>query len=238
MATIREFHGNIFETSCQTIVNTVNCVGVMGKGIAFEFRHRYPEMFASYARLCKERRLRPGLLQLWTKSTPWILNFPTKNHWKHPSRLEYIEAGLKKFAKTYRERDISSIAFPQLGTSSGGLRWSDVRCLMLKYLEPLANLDVEIYQFDPSAKDTFFDRLYQRLHRFDVRDYKINLGIPPKQARIIRDALVTQTVRSMTELRNLSGVGEKTVGKLYAYVNQSGVSRVVTAAERQPSLLD
>jgi len=77
MAKIIEIRGNIFESSCQTIVNTVNCVGVMGKGIAFEYRHRFPEMFNSYAGLCERKLLSPGLIHLWTKSTPWILNFPT-----------------------------------------------------------------------------------------------------------------------------------------------------------------
>ena len=237
MARITEFHGNIFETSCQTVVNTVNCVGVMGKGIAFEFRHRYPEMFQSYARLCQSRKFRPGMLQLWTKSKPWILNFPTKDHWKNPSELEYIENGLEKFGETYLERGITSIAFPQLGTSSGGLDWSAVRAIMYQRLESLPNLEIEIYRFDQTAKDTFFDRLYQKIHRLEIGDYKSHLGIPPRQARLIHYALSSANIRSMLELQELSGIGEKTLAKLYAFVKEEGKTRVVTRAERQVSLL-
>src|SRR5437660_12896839 len=86
--------GDLFTSRAQTLVNTVNCVGVMGKGIALEFKNRYLQMFVAYARLCDDRQLRPGLLYLWTKSTPWILNFPTKDHWKYPSKLGCIETGV------------------------------------------------------------------------------------------------------------------------------------------------
>lgn len=239
MAKIVEIRGNIFDSSCQTIVNTVNCVGVMGKGIAFEYRHRFPEMFKSYARLCENKQLHPGLLQLWTKSTPWILNFPTKNHWKYPSKIQYIESGLSKFAETYYARGITSIAFPELGTSSGGLKWAEVSNLMYKHLEPLNNLDIEIYHFDPNAKDTFFDTLFQKVHRFDLSDYKNYLNIPAQQSRIIRNAIESNKINTMLELQNLPGVGDKTFDKIYTFVNAEKVSqsnRLVTNSERQPSL--
>ena len=235
MAKIVEIRGNIFESSCQTVVNTVNCVGVMGKGIAFEYKHRFPEMYASYARLCEKKQLQPGLLQLWTKNTPWILNFPTKNHWKYPSKIDYLENGLAKFAETYSARGISSIAFPELGTSSGGLQWSEVKILMYKYLEPLENLDIEIYHFDPKAKDTFFDILFQKVHRFDVTDYRAYLNIPTKQAQIISSAIQTSEIHSMLDLQKLKGVGEKTFEKIYTFVNSSESNRIVTDAKRQPS---
>ena len=241
MATIREFQGNLFDTSCQTVVNTVNCVGVMGKGIALHFRFRYPQMFESYVRCCDKGELRPGRLQLWTKSHPWILNFPTKLHWKHPSKLEYIEEGLAKFADTYQQRKITSIAFPQLGTSCGGLAWDDVRKLMVDALEPLPNLEVEIYQYNPAAADAFFDRMYQRIHRFDVDEYKTHLGVPRKQAQILRDALAESRVHSMEQLVKLNGVGDKTIEKLCAFgdaVQQGDQQRIVTNNERQYSLVE
>ena len=149
MAEIKEIHGNIFNTTCQTVVNTVNCYGVMGKGLALEFRHRYPDMYEKYRAVCSEKQLKVGMLQLWKHSAPWILNFPTKNHWRQPSRLDYIERGLKKFASEYRKKGITSVAFPQLGTQSGGLDWTDVKELMYRHLLPLENLSVEIYIFDP-----------------------------------------------------------------------------------------
>ena len=234
MANITEIRGNIFESSCQTLVNTVNCVGVMGKGIAFEYRHRFPEMYLAYANMCKQRQLRPGLLHLWTKNIPWVLNFPTKNDWKLPSKIKFIEDGLIKFVDTYCMRGISSIAFPELGTSSGGLEWKDVRILMYRYLEALPNLDVEIYHFDPSAQDTYFDTLFQKVHRFDALDYKNYLNISTAQARILRDALQSGEIRSMLALQNIHGVGEKTFEKIYSFVNSLESNRIVTVAERQP----
>lgn len=233
MANIVEIRGNIFETSCQTIVNTVNCVGIMGKGIAFEFRNRYPDMYQSYVQVCERNQLKPGLLHLWTKSTPWVLNFPTKNHWKFPSKIEYIVSGLRKFASVYSERSITSIAFPELGASSGRLSWKQVRPLMYEYLQSLPNLDVEIYHFDPSAKDTFFDTLYQKIHRFDIVDYKTYLGLPSKQARILRDAIQCKSIHSMLELQKLGGIGEKSFEKIYLFVNSLKSKRLVTNSERQ-----
>ena len=137
---VREISGNIFNSSCQTIVNTVNCVGVMGKGIAIEYKLRYPDMFDTYFKLCERKLLKPGLLQLWTKSNPWILNFPTKFHWKYPSKLEYVELGLEKFHNIYLEKKISSIAFPLLGVNSGGLDQNSVVDLMTSTVLPIALL--------------------------------------------------------------------------------------------------
>jgi len=236
MATITEIRGNIFESSCQTLVNTVNCVGVMGKGIALEFKNRYPQMFVAYARLCEDGQLRPGLLYLWTKSTPWILNFPTKNHWKYPSKLEYIESGLKKFVETYAQKGISSIAFPELGTSSGGLDWIDVKDLMYRYLSPLPNLQLEIYHYDPLAQDTLFDKLFQKVHRFSIEDYKSFVGLNTRQAQIIAEAISSRRIHNMRDIQELEGIGEKTIEKLYSLVDGLETPRLVTQAERQVSL--
>ena len=120
----------------------------MGRGIALEFKNRFPEMYDEYARYCNDKRMHPGILYLWRKSEPWIINFPTKNHWKYPSKIEYIEQGMAKFSATYVMKGITSIAFPKLGTGLGGLQWSAVKEVMYRYLEPLPNLQVEIYHFD------------------------------------------------------------------------------------------
>lgn len=237
MSKIKEFHGNIFESSCQTLVNTVNCVGVMGKGIALEFKSRFPEMFEEYARYCATRRMRPGVLHLWKKSTPWILNFPTKNHWKYPAKVEYIEEGLTKFASSYTKKGITSIAFPELGTSSGALSWSQVKDVMYSKLQRLQGIDIEIYHFDPSAHDSLFDKLYQRIHRFSLNDYKEYLGFRTKQAGLIHEAVASNSVHSMLEIQDIEGVGEKTIEALYKFANaETGRHRLVTQSERQPTL--
>jgi len=113
--------GNIFNTNCQTIVNTINCVGVMGAGIAYEFRLLFPELFEKYVNYCKENMIKVGTLWIYKIDKAklnsqikfeWILNFPTKNHWKYPTKTMYLEKGLQKFLDTYKDKGIKSIAFP------------------------------------------------------------------------------------------------------------------------------
>ncbi len=93
--------GNIFSSRCQTIVNTVNCVGIMGAGIALECRLRYPLMFDQYAKLCADAKLDIGQLWIYRAPERWVLNFPTKKHWRYPSKVEYLHLGLQKFMQTY-----------------------------------------------------------------------------------------------------------------------------------------
>ena len=135
---------DIFKSDAQALVNTVNCVGVMGKGLAKEFKKRYPEMFKDYRKKCENNQLKIGKLHLFKTLDHLIINFPTKIHWKHYSRLEWIEAGLQRFVKDYKNWNIESVAFPQLGTSHGRLDWVDVKPLMEEYLNPL-EIKVEIY---------------------------------------------------------------------------------------------
>lgn len=141
---IEYIEGNIFNSPAQVIVNAVNTVGVMGKGIALEYKKRYPEMFDAYKEACDKKLLETGKLMLYYAPDHWILLFPTKKHWRSPSKLEYIESGLDKFVHTYAEKGITSIAFPRLGCGNGELEWDDVRPLMEKYLKPLP-IDVYIY---------------------------------------------------------------------------------------------
>lgn len=156
--TITYVIGNIFESPAQVLVNTVNTVGVMGKGIAKDFKDIYPEMFKKYQRLCEENLLTIGKLWLYKTPNKWILNFPTKTTWKKPSKIEFIEQGLENFSRTYVERGIVSIAFPQLGCGNGELDWEEqIRPLMEKYLKKLP-IDIFIYLYksgsiSPEHKD-------------------------------------------------------------------------------------
>ena len=137
MGQIHYTTGDIFQTDAQVIVNPVNCRGVMGAGLALAFKQKYPEMFAAYVQECKSGQLRIGRPTLYQASQPWVLNFPTKDHWRDPSKLAYIEQGLQFFAEHYRQMGIESIAFPKLGAGLGKLSWDEVGPLMRNYLNRL-----------------------------------------------------------------------------------------------------
>lgn len=138
---------NIFDTQCQTIVNTVNCVGVMGKGIALEMKNRYPDMFEKYKTFCDNKLIDIGKLWLYkNQDDKWILNFPTKTHWQYQSEYDYIEKGMQKFIETYKDKNIKSIAFPMLGCSNGGLNEEKVLEIMMKYFSKCDELIIEIYR--------------------------------------------------------------------------------------------
>jgi len=145
--------GNLFDSPAKVLVNTVNTVGVMGKGIAKTFKDIYPDMFERYVKLCESKRFDVGNLWLYRTEHKWVLNFPTKTHWRKPSQLSYIETGLRKFVDTYAEQKITSIAFPQLGCGNGELQWAEVEPLMVSYLRPLPiNIFVYLYNRDPNAR--------------------------------------------------------------------------------------
>jgi O-acetyl-ADP-ribose deacetylase (regulator of RNase III) len=135
-------YASLFDSPAQTFVNTVNTVGVMGKGIAKIFRERYPKMYAEYRKLCDREQLKIGNLHLWKGDDRWVLNFPTKTTWRLPSKLEYIEKGLETFANNYERMGIVSASFPPLGCGNGNLNWSDVRPVMERFL---GKLSIPIY---------------------------------------------------------------------------------------------
>lgn len=144
MVTFRE--GDIFDSDCQTLVNTVNCVGAMGKGIALQFKDRLPLMYEEYKKLCNKGLMKVGNLWLYKTTGIWVLNFPTKEHWKDPSDYWFLELGLQKFLDTYKDKGITSIAFPMLGALNGGLDEKVVRKIMLSYLDNL-DIKVEIWKY-------------------------------------------------------------------------------------------
>jgi O-acetyl-ADP-ribose deacetylase (regulator of RNase III) len=123
--------GDILQTDAEALVNTVNCVGIMGRGIALQFRKAFPENYEAYRAVCNRGELQPGRMFVYDLNRlvnpRYIINFPTKRHWKSPSRLEDIDSGLEALVKEIRERDIRSVAVPPLGCGLGGLHWPEVR---------------------------------------------------------------------------------------------------------------
>lgn len=143
--------GNILKEDVEAIVNTVNCVGIMGRGIALQFKNVFPENFSAYAKACKQDLVQPGRMFIFETgeltNPKYVINFPTKRHWKGKSRIEDIESGLSTLASDIRERGIRSIAIPPLGCGLGGLDWPDVRS---RIESALSNLnDVQIVVFEP-----------------------------------------------------------------------------------------
>ena len=142
--------GDMFESPAKVIVNTVNTDGVMGKGVALEFKKRYPDMYLYYKSICENKSLTVGKLALWKDSEKWVLMFPTKIHWRNPSKLEYIESGLKKLSEYWDKIGTNTMAFPRLGCGNGGLDWADVRPLMEKYL---CKIPMQIYIYVDNYSD-------------------------------------------------------------------------------------
>ena len=227
--------GNMFSSPAQVLVNTVNTVGVMGKGVALEFKKRYPEMFKSYERACNEKLLEIGKLLLWKGPDKWVLMFPTKKHWRSPSKLEYVEAGLKKFISTYVEKKITSIAFPRLGCGNGGLDWEDVRPLMEKYLKQIS---IPIYIYvgnypDQIPEHMIPDPIEQWLHskRENIGFSILQEDLERKFSQKIQFTLLDGTVETAkwdgTDLlitnENPVRISSKELCRFWVYIRDCGV---------------
>lgn len=220
MADISIIKGNIFNSTAQTIVNTVNCVGVMGKGIALVFKLRYPNMFEQYKAYCTQNLITIGKLWLYKgePEKPWVLNFPTKTHWKLPSEYSYIELGLQKFVSAYKEKGISSIAFPLLGANNGGLDRNKVLSIMEHYLS-LCDIPIEIYQYDPVAKDDLFDAFKDKWNSIPSENKKSALGIrTSKQIETIDHCLNSSEIKSLIGLIEYPGIGIITMQRCYDFI--------------------
>lgn len=151
---IQYITGNIFESKAEALVNTVNTVGVMGKGLALQFREIFPENYKVYRQECKSGRFDIGQLLITEDTTATgerkiIVNFPTKRHWRYPSEYPFIESGLKKLREEIEKRGIRSIAIPPLGSHNGGLDWMKVRSMIE---EILSEMDCEIMIYEPTRE--------------------------------------------------------------------------------------
>jgi len=191
---------SILESTAKTAVNTINCVGVMGKGLAHAYKKRYPKMFKVYKEYCNDGLFEPGKLWLWKASDQWILNFPTKKHWRNSSKIEWLEAGLQKFSSTYEERGITQISFPKLGCGNGNLEWDVVKPLMEKYLNPLP---IEIW----------------------IHDYQVNVGMPEHLEEFTAYQAKTPLPKSKDELwKNLKFIEESVGEKLFNFSSKQNFS--------------
>jgi O-acetyl-ADP-ribose deacetylase (regulator of RNase III) len=154
---MRYLEGNLLDAPTEALVNTVNTVGVMGKGIALQFKTSFPYNYSVYTSACKNGELQPGRLLVVKESIKEgdkiIINFPTKTEWFKKSKYEYIEAGLKSLVSTIKDKDIKSIAIPPLGCGNGGLKWEKVKALIELYLNDLKDVEILVYQPNENVKE-------------------------------------------------------------------------------------
>lgn len=159
--------GNLLESQAEALVNSVNTVGVMGKGIALMFKEAFPENFRDYEDACKRKEVRVGRMFVTEnralEGPHWIINFPTKKHWRQPSKLEWIIEGLKDLRRVIQDYNIRSIALPPLGAGNGRLDWQEVRPLIQSLLGDLEGVDIQVYEptekYQNVAKHTGVEKL-------------------------------------------------------------------------------
>ena len=206
---------SVFEVGSQTIVNTVNCVGVMGAGLAHEMCLRYPLMFAEYKHYCDAGKVKVGKTYVSRTQAQWVLNFPTKNHWRYPSKLEWIASGLQHVAENYKAGKIESLAVPKLGCSKGNLRWSAVEPLIQ---EILSDLTIPVYicldeERAPNGIETkmlqYMAKTNSWLQVFTVRQQTTLQKIEPLKLDRFRN------------LQRLNGISKQMYEKLFTTIYQS-----------------
>jgi len=217
-----EIQGNIFNTRAMAVVNTVNCVGVMGKGIALEFKLRFPEMFKEYQKICFAKQLKPGQILPYRKSNPWVLNFAIKDDWKNPSKEEWIEETLIKFCNSYHQLGIKSIAFPWMGAMNGGIPVDTIKSIMRKYLENLSDIEIEVYDFDKTTTDPVFEVL-KTVSNESVEQLSKISHIQKRYWIKIISLIKNQEVSSLYELCNYKldkkrAIGKTNIERLYNFL--------------------
>ena len=211
--------GNIFESGMKTLVNTVNCVGVMGKGIAQEFKNNYPEMYKDYVNRCEKKQVKLGepyiYKDLFGNS---IINFPTKDHWRSPSRIEDIVNGLKYFLGHYKEWNLESVAFPPLGCGSGGLSWYDVGPIIFQSLAPL-DIPIEIYAPYGTSSKYISESFLSRNIAFDKQtiNHKIQKRISPEWICML------EVIYKLQKSKYAQPIGRTKFQKLCYVLEDSGV---------------
>ena len=210
-----EKKGNIFNSSAMAVVNTVNCVGAMGKGIALDFKLRFPEMFKEYQQICFRHLLKPGQILPYTKSKPIILNFAIKDNWKDPSRVEWIEETLQKFVDNYHSMGITSVAFPWMGAMNGGLPFETIQELTRKYLSNLEDIAVEVYEFDPDVPCSLYNSLKHIVSNktFSLKELENLSQIKVRYWEKIFSAVNDENTKSINNLCHYIVNGKRIIGK-------------------------
>jgi uncharacterized protein YwgA/O-acetyl-ADP-ribose deacetylase (regulator of RNase III) len=216
---VRVLLGDLLSSSAQTLVNTVNCVGIMGKGIALEFKKRFPDMFEDYQRRCAAGQVRLGYPYLYKKTHgQWILNFPTKNHWRQVTDLRDIISGLEFLLHSYKEWGIKSLAVPPLGCGNGQLEWRVVGPTLYRYL---ARLDIPVELYAPHGtphlelQPSFLGDL--------KREGDLEVAVPKPSFIKPEWLAIVDTVRRLESQPYHPPVGRTTFQKIAYFLTELGV---------------
>lgn len=202
---------NVFNTDAEAIVNTINCVGFMGKGLALEYSLRYPELLIDYKNRCKNKEIKIGKMYYFKTNDKLIVNFPTKDDYKYPSKIEWIEEGLKDFVNTYSKYEINSIAFPLLGCSNGQLNYNQVIDLIKMYL---SNLDIDVYlcldKKNPEGKELEMITSFKKCN-IDLLEGYVKLN--SKQKENLKH--IQKSISRFNQISKIEGLGFTTYKKIY-----------------------
>lgn len=228
---IKYFEGTVFNTDAKAIVNTINCIGVMNAGIALEFGLRYPKMLDEYTQKCKNKEIQVGKIYYFKDTEKTIINFPTKWHFKYPSKIEWIEMGLKNFVETYKQYNIVSVAFPKLGTLNGQLDWKVVKNLMEYYLSKV-DIDVYICLDDKKEAEGIEAKMLEFINKLDINRIKSEVKLNEKQIIMLNNY---KPFSRFWKIKEIESLGTKTYKALfkYCYNQVNGSIKIV-----QPNFLD
>ncbi len=226
---IKVIKGNIFNSAADCVVSTVNCVGFMGKGIALEMSIRYPEMEQDYKKLCALKEIKIGELWMYdpSDSRKKVLNFPTKYDYKYPSKIEYIEQGLKYFISHYKEYDIESIAFSVLGATNGKIPLEQSLLLMRRYLDTIKDLRIEVYinDRDSLVRDSIFNEFlnYLAMHETSKNKRIYDLIVANPSIITFTDIIDTKISEEQPDgtYRHLSIATKKYIQEIVMQMNSS-----------------
>lgn len=203
----------VFNVNADAIVNTINCVGFMGKGLALEFSYRYPDLLIDYKDKCQKKEIQIGKVYYYNAKDILIVNIPTKQDYKYPSKLEWIEKDLINFVETYKKYDIKKIAFPLLGTNNGKLNKQIVEKLMVKYLSKLEVEVVICYGINRlEGKDL---EMLNAFKNININNLSKQLKLSNEQIEVLNNN--QKIITNFSDLKKLSGIGNKTYRSLFTY---------------------
>jgi O-acetyl-ADP-ribose deacetylase (regulator of RNase III) len=226
------YSGSVFECAdihqIDMIVNTVNCKGFMGAGIALEYKLRFPNMFNDYSRKCLEGSIKTGHLDVYAADKVKILNFPTKDDWKKPSNINWIKEGLHFFVNHYKKYNIHSIAFPKLGTHNGGLEWNKVKKLMEEYLGNITDLTIYVC-LDEKQPEGTEGRMLDIINNTTIEELK-RIGL---RTAAIDNLMAQLPLNRFFMASKIKALGIKTYEKLHNYCYQKA-KNISKSSDDQP----